>query len=87
MSDFTQYATSEFESGNVLEVIDDMTSESFSVVIKDNGLYKPDVLFTAVNNDAIRSMQAEIEYTSEIVGVSVDEFLESMPMIKELLSK
>lgn len=86
MSDFTQYATSEFESGNVLDVIEDMTSESFSVVIKDNGMYKPDVLFTAVNNEAIRSIGAEIEYTSEIVGVSIEELLETMPMIRELIS-
>jgi hypothetical protein len=86
MSELTQYTTDEINEGNLIDVMDDISSESFALVVKSNGLFSPDRLFTTINDEAMNRIKSEIEYTSEIIGVSVEELLESMPSLYELIN-
>ena len=86
MSEFTQYTTDEINEGDLIDVMDDISSESFALVVKSNGLFAPDRLFTTINDEAMNRIKSEIEYTSEIIGVSAEELLESMPSLYELIN-
>ncbi len=65
---------------------DEIIDENVSIIGTKSGNYGAFTEhFKALSSNGAESLKRELTYTAEMIGLDYDQFMESMPQLKELL--